>query len=109
MWPKPLDRVAEAAAQMLVERLLRTRFVVERNRLVKNAEIAGFFQISGDGENQPVRVVIESAADIVISALRERLILVIRATGCKLGCGKVENAFARTSGNHLDESEQVLV
>ena len=69
----------------------------------------GFLEVSGDAEDQPVRIVVEIAADVIVAALGERLILVIRAAGLELRGRQVEDAFARARGNHVDEAEQILV
>jgi len=42
---QPIQCIREAALQVVVERRLRTRLVVELDRLVKNAPVAGLFQV----------------------------------------------------------------
>ena len=103
------ERVIEAAAQVFVERLLGAGLVLELHRLVEDAPVAGFLEVGRDAEDEPVRVVVEAAADVVVAALGERLILVERAAGLELRGGDVEDAFAGAGRNHLDEAEQVLV
>ena len=71
--------------------------------------IAGFLDVGGDAQHQPERVVVEVAADVVVAALGQRLILVERAAVFQLRGGQIEHALAGARGNHLDEAEQVLV
>ena len=103
------ERVIEAAAQVFVKRLLGAGLVLELHRLVEDAPVAGFLEVSRDAEDEPVRVVVETAADVVVAAFGERLILVERAAGLELRGRDVEDAFAGAGGDHLDEAEQVLV
>ncbi|GJM71284.1 hypothetical protein HMSSN036_35000 [Paenibacillus macerans] len=44
---------------MLEQRSGVVRVAVERNLLVKDAQIAGFFNVSGRAENEPERVVVK--------------------------------------------------
>ena len=101
--------VIEAAAQVLVERLLGAGFVLEGHRLVQDAPVAGFLEVGRDAQDEPVRIVVEAAADVVVPALGERLILVEGPAGFQLRGRDVEDAFARAGRHHLDKSEQVLV
>ena len=109
MLPKPLQRVAEAAMQMLVERLLGAGLVVVGRLLVENAPIAGLLQIGRHAEDEPMRIVVESATNIVIPALRQRLVLVISAAAIELRRGQVENPLPRSRRHHVHKSQQVLV
>ena len=94
---------------MLVQRLLGTRLVVVRHWLVEDAPVARLFEIGGNADNQPVRIVVEVAADVVVAALGERLVLVIRAAGSELRGRQVDDALAGARRVHLDESQQVLI
>jgi hypothetical protein len=107
--PKALQGVVEAALQVLVERHFRARLVVVGHRLVEDAPVAGLFEIGRDADDEPVGIVVEAAADVVVAALGERLVLVIGAAGGQLRCGQVEDALAGARRNHVDEAEQVLV
>ena len=109
MGAETLERVMEAALEMLVERRFGAGYVVVGHRLVEDAPVAGFLNIGANADDQPVGIVVEAAADVVVAALGERLVLVISATGGKLRCGEVEYAFARAAGNHVDKAEQILV
>jgi hypothetical protein len=107
--PEPLQRVAEAALQVLVERLLGAGLVVVGHRLVEDAPVAGLLEIGGDADDEPVRIVVEAAADVVVAALGERLVLVIGAAGRQLRGGQVEDALAGARRHHVHKAQQVLV
>ena len=109
MRPKAVERVLEAALQVLVERLLGARLIVVRHRLVEDAPVARLLEIGRHADDQPVRIVVEVAANVVVAALGERLVLVIRAAGRQLRRGQVEDAFARARRHHVHEAQQVLV
>ncbi len=84
MRAKPFERVMETAPQVLIQRLRAARLVVELDRLVENAPVAGLFQVGRDANDQPVRIVVEVAADVVVSLFGQRLVLVIGAARGKL-------------------------
>ena len=67
------------------------------------------FNIGRDADDQPVRIVVEIAADVVVAALGERLVLVIGAAGRQLRRGEIEDAFARARRHHVHEAQQILV
>jgi len=79
------------------------------NGLVEDAPVAGLFEIGADADDQPVRIVVESAANVVVAALGERLVLVIRAARRQLRGRQVEDAFPRPRRHHVDESKQILI
>src|SRR5450755_1612752 len=94
---------------MFIERLLGARLIVELHRLVEDAPVARLFQICPDSYNQPVGVVIEIPAHIVVALLGQRLVLVIRSAAWKLRGGKVEDTLASALRYHVDEAQQILV
>ena len=105
MRSQAVERVLEAALQVLVERLLGARLIVVGHRLVENAPVAGLLDIGGNADDQPVRIVVEVAANVVVAALGERLVLVIGATGRQLRRGQVEDALARARRHHVHEAQ----
>ena len=109
MLPDAIQRILDAAAQMLIQRFFAARLVVEGDRLVEDVPIAALFDISRDAQHQPKRIVVEIASDGVVAAFGERLILVIRAAVFKLGRGDVEDAFAGARRNHMHKAKQVLI
>ena len=96
-------------AHVVVERRLGAVGVVPRHGLVEDRAVAGLLDVGGDGEDQPQRVVVEPAADVVVAALRERLVLVVRAAvgSCVAAMSRIRSR-ARLR-DHVDEAEQVLV
>ena len=94
---------------MLVQRRLGARRVVVRDLLIEDRPVAGLLEVRGHRQDQPGRVVVEVAADVVVAALGERLVLVIGAAGRQLRRGGVDDALARALGHHVHEAEQVLV
>ena len=95
---EPVERVAHRALQVLVQRRLRARLVVEGHLLVEDPAVARLLHVGGDGEDQPQRVVVEAGSDGVVAALRQRLVLVVGAAGRELGRGDVEDALRARSG-----------
>src|ERR1039458_4134360 len=83
-YAETLQRVAEAALQVLVERLLGAGLIVVLHRLIQDAPVASLLQIRRDAHDEPVRIVVEIAADVVVALLRKRLVLVISAATGKL-------------------------
>ena len=79
VWAEAGKRVVETALEVIVERLFRAGLVVELDRLVEDAPVACFFEVGADAEYEPVRIVVESATDVVVAALGEGLELVICA------------------------------
>ena len=65
--------------------------------------------IGGDADDEPVRIVVEAAADVVVAALGERLVLVVRAAGGQLGGGQIEDALAGARRGHVHKAQQVLI
>ncbi len=94
---------------MLEQRRLIVRIVVERHLLVEDRKIAGLFDVCGYAQDQPQRVVVEAAADVVVTALRQRLVLVVSAAVGELSGRDVDDALAGTFRDLMDEAEQILV
>src|SRR5208283_1351971 len=81
MGTETIERVAKTALQMLVERRFGAGCIVIGHWLIQDAPVSSLFDIGADSDNEPVRIIVKAAADIVIAALGERLILVISAAG----------------------------
>src|SRR5471032_2776343 len=109
MRPKPLQRVAEASLKVLVKRLLRARLVVIRNRFVENAPVAGLLQVCGHADDEPMWIVVESAANIVVAPLGERLKLMIGTTVGKLCRCQINDSLPCALRHHMHKAQQVLV
>src|SRR4051812_16861833 len=109
MRTKPVERVSKTSLQVLVERCLRSFLVIVRNELIENAPVARLFDVCGNTNDQPMWIIVKSAADIVVSPFGERLVLVVRAAGWQLCCRQIQYPFASARGNHVHKSQQVLV
>ena len=94
---------------MLHKRHFRTGLVVERNGLFKNAEVSGFLYICDSTEDEPHRVIVETASDVVVSPLCKRLVLVIAASVRELGGSDVDDSFACSFRNLMNEAHEILV
>ena len=106
---KPIQCIGKAALQVVVERRLGARLVVVRHRLVQDAPVAGLLQIRGDAHDEPERIVVETATDVVVAPFGQRLILVVRAAGRQLRCGQVQDAFPCPRRRHVHKTQQILV
>ena len=94
---------------MLEQALLAARHVIERNRLVQYAEITCLAQVTADTEYEPHGVIVESAADAVVAALGQGLVLVVAAAVGKLGRCNIDYALAGTLRYLMNKTNQVLV
>ena len=106
--PQVVDGIAEAAPQVLQQRLLRAGFCVEGHRLVQNGPVARLAEVGVRSGNEPQRVVVKAAAHSQVALLGQGLVLVIGAAVGELGGGNVQNAFPCPLGDHVDEAQQVL-
>ena len=107
--PRLREHVVERALEVLEERRRVLRVVVERHRLLQDAEVARLLDVGGRARDEPQRVVVEAPADVVVPALRERLVLVVGAPVVLLRRRDVEDALLRARGDEVDEAEEVLV
>ena len=90
-----LHHVIEGAAQVLRERARHPGVALVRHHFVENRPVPGLLEVGRRGQDQPERVVVEPAADLVVSLLREGLVLMVGAAVLKEGRGEVEQARAR--------------
>ena len=54
--------------------------------------------VGGSTRNQPQRIIVETASDVGVALLGERLVLMVCASVLKLCCGDVEDALLARSG-----------
>ena len=94
---------------MFVKRGFGARLIVERYWLIQDGPVAGFFEISRHAQHQPQRIVVEVAADGIIAALGQRLVLVIGAAVFELRGGNIQNALAGALRDHVDKAQQILI
>ena len=96
MRSKIVNDVIEGNVQVLEHCVLSVRIVIERNVSVKDAPVACFLDISCYRKDHPERVIGEVAADISITLLCERLVLVIASAVRKLCRSDVDESFSCT-------------
>ena len=99
----------EADFQVLQQRNLRTGLVVKGDGLLQDAEIAGFPDIGHGAEDEPQRVVVETAANVVVAALGKGLVLMVTTAVRELGRSNVDDALAGPFRNHMHDTGKVLV
>ena len=103
-----VQRIVEAAAQVLHERGGEGLIVVKRGHFGKDGGIARLLDVRRHAEDQPERVVVEAGTHVEVAALGQRLVLVVGAAVRKLGRGDVKDALPGALGNQVDKAEQVL-
>ena len=109
VWAEVVEDMIEGDGKMFEERLLRAFLIVKRHHLVEDRVVARLLDISDRSEDEPARVVVESAADIVVAALRQRLVLVVTAAVGELCRSDVDDTLARPLGDEVDEADEILV
>ncbi len=109
MRSQPIQGVAQTPLEVLVKGLLAAGPVLIDHRFVQDAPVAGLLQVGSHAQDQPQRVVVEIAADVVVAALGERLVLVIGAPRLQLRRRQVQNALAGALGDHVYKAQQILV
>ena len=78
--PEIVHHMVERYPQMLEKGHLRAGFIVKRNHLIEYGEVPRLLEVGNRTEDQPHRVVVESASDIVVATLAKRLVLMVAAT-----------------------------
>ena len=101
--------MVERNAQVLHQRHFRAGFVIERHHLVKYAEVTCLLYICNGSEDQPHRIVVETASDIVVSTLCQRLVLVVAASVRELCRCYVYDTLTRSFRYLVHKSHEVLV
>ena len=104
-----VDDVIHRDLQVLEEGDLRTGLVVEGHHLVEDREVARLLDIGHGAEDEPAGVVVEAAADIIVAALGEGLVLVVTATVGELRGSDVDDALTSAWGYLMDEAHEVLI
>ena len=101
--------MVETDAQVLHQAYLCTGFVVPRHHLVQDRIVACLTDISCRTEYEPHRVVVESAADVVVAALGERLVLMVASAVGELGSGDIQDSLTRTRRDLVHKAHQILI
>ena len=84
------------------------RIIIECTRFFKDRKIPCLTKISSRSRNQPQRIIVESASDIHITALGERLILVVSASVRKLRSCNIQDTLAGAFRDQMDKAKQIL-
>ena len=102
------QRVVKGTFQMLKERFRKSMVIIEIYHFFQNTEISCFFYISGSSGDQPERVVVETASDVGVSFLCQRLVLMVSASIFKLCCRNIKNSLAGAVRDQVYETEKIL-
>ena len=106
--PPVLRREAERAGQMFKESRSGGQIVVVRNHLVQNRCVTGLAQIRGCSRDEPQWIIVEAGADVCISLLCERLVLMVRGAVLKLRGCDVYDSLTRPLRDQVDKAEEIL-
>lgn len=87
-----VDDVVHRNLQMFEETYLAAWLVIEWYLFGEDGEVSRLLDVGYGSEDEPARVVVETATDIIVASFGERLILVIAATVWELGTGDVDDA-----------------
>jgi hypothetical protein len=104
-----VDNMVHRNLQVFEETYLAAWLVIEWYLLGEDGEISRLLDIGYGSEDEPARVVVETATDIVVATLGEWLILVIAAAVWELSAGDVDDALAGTGRYLMNETYEVLV
>ena len=100
--------ISHAPAKMLHQRDFRALFIIEGRRFIQDRHVAGLAHVCCGAGDEPQRIVIEARTDVGISALGQRLVLVIGAAVGKLDRRDVQDPLPRAFRNEMHEAEQIL-
>ena len=104
-----VNDVIEGNLQVLEHGLCLAHIVVVRDHLIKDGPVAGLLDVSGNGKNQPQRVVGEVTADVGVALLGEGLVLMVASAVRELRGGDIDDTLLRAVRNLMHETEDVLV
>src|SRR5690554_4592138 len=94
---------------MVEERHLGARLVVEGYGLVQYREVTRLLYISGCTEDQPERVIVKAAPNLIVSFPGEGLVLVVAGAIGELRGGDVDDPLAGPLGDLMYKAKQILV
>ena len=83
--------------------------VVEGDGLIQDTEVSRFLDVCHRTEDKPHGVVVEAAADVVVAAFGQRLVLVVASSVGELGRSYVDDSFAGSFRYLMHEAHEVLV
>ncbi len=100
-WSKDRSRCSKSEPAFVVE-LSNGTFSLQEG------PVTGLLEVAGHAQDQPERVVVETATDIRVAALGQGLVLVPGAAVLELRGGHVEEALPHALGHLVHASQQVL-
>ena len=109
MGAKIVGNVLKTHLQMVQERFFAAGNVIIRDGFIKDREVSGFLDVGDGAKEEPERIVIKTAADVVVAALGEGLVLMVAAAVRELSCGNVQDALTGPFRNLVHEANKVLV
>ena len=86
----------------------RSFFIVERRRFVEDRKVPGLFDVCAGAGDQPERIVVEAASDVRISALGQRLVLMVRASVRKLDRRDIDDPLPCPLRDQVDKAQKIL-
>ena len=101
--------MVERDAQVLQQAHFRAGFVIPRHHLVEDGIVTRLTDIGGCTEDEPHRVIVEPAADIVVAAFGEGLVLVVTTAIRELGGCDIDDTLPCAGRYLVHESHEVLV
>ena len=99
-----VDNMVHRNLQVFEETHLAAWLVIEWYLLGEDGEVARLLDVGYGSENEPARVIVETATDIVVATFGEWLVLVIAAAVRELGAGDVDDALAGTGRYLMNEA-----
>jgi len=93
----------------VVDDMIRTRLIVEGHHLIEDREVACLLDISHGTEDKPAGVIVETAADIVVTTLGQGLVLVVATTIRELCRSDVDDALTSTWRYLMNKAHEVLI
>ena len=109
MRAKVFPHMAEADFEVLQKRNLRSGLVVKGHFFIEDAEVSGFPDVGHRAEDEPEGVVSESAADVVVAAFGEGLVLVVTSAIRELRGGNVQDALPGPFRDKVHYAREILV
>ena len=93
---------------MIHQRSSYAHIVVERNHLGQDGGITGLSYVSTGTCNEPQRIIIEATADIGVTLLGQRLVLMVSAAVLELSGSNIDDTFSCSIRDQMYEAEQIL-
>ena len=103
-----VDHMVEAVLQVLQQGAAIVGVAVVGSRLIQDGEVAGLLDVGRCTGDQPQRIVIEAAADVVVALLGQGLVLMVAAAIAELGGSDIQDALTGALRDLVHEAQQIL-